>query len=172
MSGDHLRSAVRTMVIRDLRALEREIAAYPDDDSLWLTPPGISNSAGNLALHVAGSLRHFIGATLGNTGYVRNRDKEFSVKGMSREEVVSEIRSTVSEVDRTLSELDASRVESTFPLAVGPQPRKVRTSDWLVHLAGHLTYHLGQIDYHRRLLTADGTTVDTVSPKDIPEPEE
>ena len=172
MSSDLLRDAVRITIIRDLHALEREIEAYPDDDSLWLTPPGITNSAGNLALHLVGSLRHFIGATLGQTGYVRNRDAEFSARGMSRDQVVVEIHNAISDVDRTLSGLDAARVDSTFPIKVGPQPRSVRTSDWLVHLGGHLTYHLGQIDYHRRLLTASRTTVDTVSPRDIPEPKE
>lgn len=172
MSNDLLGNAVRIMMIRDLHALEREIEAYPDDDSLWLTPPGITNSAGNLSLHLVGSLRHFIGATLGQTGYVRNRDAEFSAKGMSRDQVISEIRSAISDVDRTLSGLDSSRIGSTFPIKVGPQPRSVRTSDWLIHLGCHLTYHLGQIDYHRRLLTADPRTVDTVSPKDIPEPQE
>lgn len=172
MSNDLLGNAVRIMMIRDLHALEREIEAYPDDDSLWLTPPGITNSAGNLALHLVGGLRHFIGATLGQTGYMRNRDAEFSAKGMSRDHVVAEIRKAISDVDRTLSDLDSSRIGSTFPIKVGPQPRSVLTSDWLVHLGSHLTYHLGQIDYHRRLVNADPSTVDTVSPKDIPEPKE
>ncbi|MEO8575233.1 MAG: DinB family protein [Gemmatimonadales bacterium] len=169
MSNALLLRAVQMTIIRDLHALEREIEAYPDDDSLWLTPPGISNSAGNLALHLAGNLRHFIGGTLGSTGYVRNRDVEFATKGISRSQVAEEIRNTIADVDRTLSDLDDSRIESGFPIPVGPQSKNVTTSDWLVHLAGHLTYHLGQIDYHRRLLTADGTTVDTLSLKDIPE---
>ena len=172
MSNDLLRNAVRVTMLRDLHALEREIQAYPDDDSLWLTPQGITNSAGNLALHLVGNVRHFVGATLGQTGYVRNRDAEFAAKGMSRDQVVAEIRNAISDVDRTLSGFDSARIGSTFPIKVGPEPRSVRTSDWLVHLSGHLTYHLGQIDYHRRLLNADPKTVDTVSLKDIPEPQE
>lgn len=159
-------------MVRDLHALEREIEAYPDDDLLWLTPPGISNSAGNLALHLTGNLRHFVGATLGKSGYVRNRDAEFATRGMSRADLVSEIRAAIMDVERALSELDDSRIDATFPIPIGPEQKKVRTGDWLVHLAGHLTYHLGQIDYHRRLLTADAKTVDTLSLKDVPESKE
>ncbi len=172
MSNDLLLNAVRRTIIRDLHSLEREIDAYPDDESLWLTPAGISNSAGNLALHLTGNLRHFIGATLGNTGYVRNREAEFATRGLSREQLVVEVRAAIAEMDTALGALDAARIASVFPLAVGQQPKRVRTSDFLVHLAGHLTYHLGQIDYHRRLLTGAATTVDTLSLKDIPQAEE
>jgi uncharacterized damage-inducible protein DinB len=169
MSNALLRDAVRITMVRDLQSLQREIDAYPDDESLWLTPPGISNSAGNLVLHLAGNLRHFVGATLGQTGYVRNRDAEFNDRGLSREELLAEVRAAVSDVDKTLAGLDDAQLESVFPLPVGPSQKRVLTSDWLVHLAVHLTYHLGQIDYHRRLLTAGASPVDTVSLKDIPE---
>lgn len=169
MSNALLREAVRTTIIRDLHGLEREIEAYPDDESLWLTPPGISNSAGNLALHLTGNLRHFIGATFGKTGYVRDRDAEFTTRGLTREQLRAEVRAAISEVNAALGGLDAAQIESTYPLAVGQQqPKRVRTGDFLVHLAEHLTYHLGQIDYHRRLLTGVATTVDTLSLKDIP----
>jgi len=169
MSNALLRNAVRMTMLRDLQSLEREIDAYPDDEALWLTPPGISNSAGNLVLHLAGNLRHFVGATLGQTGYVRNRDAEFGDRGLSREELRAEVRAAIADVDRTLTDLDDVQLQSVFPLPVGQSQKRVLTSDFLVHLAVHLTYHLGQIDYHRRLLTAGASPVDTVSLKDIPE---
>ena len=169
MSNTLLRDAVRMTMLRDLESLEREIDAYPDDESVWLTPPGINNSAGNLVLHLAGNLRHFVGATLGQTGYVRNRDAEFNDRGLSREELLAEVRAAVTDVDKTLAGLDDAQLGSVFPLPVGQSQKRVLTSDWLVHLAVHLTYHLGQIDYHRRLLTAVASPVDTVSVKDIPE---
>ena len=78
---------IKTVMLRELRALEREIAAYPDDATVWQTPSGISNSAGNLALHMAGNLRHFIGHALAGTNYVRDRNAEFSAKGMTRDEL-------------------------------------------------------------------------------------
>lgn len=169
MSNALLRNAVRMMLVRDLRSLEREIDAYPDDESLWLTPPGISNPAGNLALHLAGNLRHFVGATLGDTGYVRNRDAEFGDRGQSREKLRAEIRAAVAEVDKTLADLDDAKMESVFPLPVGQSQKRVLTGDFLVHLAVHFTYHLGQLDYHRRLLTSGASAVETLSVNDLPE---
>lgn len=169
MSNDLLRNAVRMTIVRDLQALEREIAAYPDDASLWLTPPGISNSAGNLALHLAGNLRHFIGTTLAGGSYVRDRDAEFATRGLSRAQMIDEVRAAVSDLQHAFEKIDDDTIGSVFPLPVGPQAKRVRTSDWLVHLAVHFAYHLGQIDYHRRLLTPGGKTVDTLLIEEMPE---
>jgi uncharacterized damage-inducible protein DinB len=160
-----VRVALETVILRELRALDREIAAYPDDDSLWTTPAGAPNSAGNLALHLAGNLRHFIGATLGGTDYKRDRDAEFSTKGLSREDLRSTIKSAVLELTRAFDSMTDEQLDGEYPLQV--QDRKFRTADYLVHLAVHLSYHLGQIDYHRRLSTPSSESVDTVSPKEL-----
>lgn len=165
-----LRDALRVTLLRDLRALDREIAAYPDDRSVWLTPPGISNSAGTLVIHLAGNLRHFIGATLGESGYVRNRAAEFSTKDLSRDELRAEVQATIADLDRAFERIGAAQLEAPYPLLIAE--RRVRTADWLVHLSVHLGYHLGQIDYHRRLLTPDPQTVDVVSIRELAEFEE
>jgi uncharacterized damage-inducible protein DinB len=162
-----LRDAVRVMLLRELRALDREIAAYPDDQSLWQTPAGISNSAGTLVLHLAGNLRHFIGAALGESGYIRNREAEFSTKDLSREELQAEVRATITDLERALDGITAAQLEAPYPLII--QDRRVRTADWLVHLSVHLGYHLGQIDYHRRLLTSDPQAADVVSIRELPD---
>jgi uncharacterized damage-inducible protein DinB len=169
MGEELLRDAVLVMLRRDLRGLDHEIAAYPDDESLWLTAPGISNSAGNLVLHLAGNLRHFVGHIVGGSGYARNREAEFSTRGVSREALRAEIRTAASEVETALRAMDLSRLADPFPIGIGQPPKTVRMSDWLVHLATHLTYHIGQIDYHRRLLTEGATVVDALSLNDIPE---
>jgi uncharacterized damage-inducible protein DinB len=135
---------------RDLNKLIAEINAYKDENSLWLVKEGISNSAGNLCLHLAGNLNHFIGATLGNSGYVREREKEFSLKNIPRKELVSSIEKTIPVVKNTLSKLSAADLEKTFPIEVFGKP--LTTGFLLLHLTTHLTYHLGQINYHRRLL--------------------
>ena len=158
------------MLLRELRALDREIAAYPDDRSVWQTPAGVSNSAGTLALHLAGNLRHFIGAALGETGYVRNRDAEFSTKDLSREELRAEIQATIADLDHALARIGVAQLEAPYPLLL--QGRRVRTTDFLVHLSAHLGYHLGQIDYHRRLLTPNSQAADAVSIRELPEYEE
>ena len=161
-----LKDAVRLMMLRDVRTLDREVAAYPDDGSLWLTPNGISNSAGNLALHMVGNLRHFIGAVLANNGYVRDRDAEFSQKNLSRAEIRQEIAAALDELESAFSEITPTQLDSPYPLLI--RDRRISTADFLIHLAVHLGYHLGQVNYHRRLLTSKPESVDGMSVLDLP----
>lgn len=136
---------------RDLRCFIREIETFPDDVTLWRTVPGISNSAGNLALHVAGNLRHFIGGVLGHTGYVRNRDQEFAQREGSRAEVVATLEGALADVERGMEALNNDALALPYPLAVlGHQPP---TGRFLLHVATHLAFHLGQAGYLRRALT-------------------
>lgn len=145
---------VRTVLLRDLASLAREIEAYPDDTTPWYTPPGISNAAGTLALHCAGNLQHFVGACLGGTGYVRDRAAEFSRRGASRAALVAELDRARAVVDTVLATLPAERRAAPFPQEF--QGKAIGTEQFLVHLATHLAYHLGQVDYHRRLVTGQG----------------
>jgi uncharacterized damage-inducible protein DinB len=138
---------------RDLRCFIREIEAFPDDITLWRTVPGISNSAGNLALHVAGNLRHFGGAVLGGTGYVRNRDQEFAQRTGTRAEVVATLKGALVDVERGLEATQADSLAQPYPMAVlGHQPP---TGRFLMHVATHLAFHLGQAGYLRRALTGE-----------------
>jgi hypothetical protein len=150
----------QTLFGRELDALAREIRLYPDDESPWRVVPGCPNTGGNLTLHLVGNLRHFIGAGFGNTGYVRNRDAEFSTRGgVSRDELLRLIDAARSEVAATLAKLDPSVLGE---LHVAPGDRKIETGLWLTHLAVHLGYHLGQIDYHRRTVTGNPAGVDAL----------
>ena len=158
-------SSLRTVILRELRALQREIAAYPNDESLWEVRDGIPNSAGNLSLHLAGNLRHFIGAVLGGSGYQRDRNLEFSAKGLTRNELTEIIDATIAELSTTFDKITDEQLDSEYPIVVLDQ--KLSTSGFLTHLAVHLSYHLGQIDYHRRLLTDRSQSVDTVSPREL-----
>lgn len=135
---------------RDLSKLKEEIGLYADEADLWKTDGEITNSAGNLALHLIGNLRHFFGAVLGNTGYVRDRDKEFSDGGISREELITGIDQAAADVRSTLERLSDADLAMNYPIEVFGHP--MTTEYFLVHLATHLNYHLGQINYHRRLL--------------------
>ena len=154
-------------MIRDLRSLDAQVAAYPDDESMWKVVPGISNSGGNLALHLAGNLRHFIGATLGGTGYIRNRDAEFATKGITRDEIRGILNAAIEETGSTLDKIDGSVFDSVYPLPIAE--RRVRTGEFLIHLAAHFTYHLGQLDYHRRILTENPIPVENLSVKKLRE---
>lgn len=145
-----LKETLSQIFERDLNRLLTEINLYKNEDNLWVVKEGISNSAGNLCLHLLGNLNHFIGATLGHTGYVRYRDDEFSLKHIPRQDLVMNIGNCILIVKNTLKHLPEEDLEKDFPLEVFG--KKDSTEFILVHLATHLTYHLGQINYHRRLL--------------------
>ncbi len=135
---------------RDLRKLIEEINLYKNEDQLWTVKEGISNSAGNLSLHLVGNLNHFIGAVLGHSGYVRHRDDEFALKNIPRPDLIINIENTIRIVKNTVNGLSTEDLENDFPLEMFG--RTVKTGYMLVHLAAHLNYHLGQINYHRRLI--------------------
>jgi uncharacterized damage-inducible protein DinB len=135
---------------RDLQKLKTEIELYKDEDNLWLVKEGISNSTGNLCLHLLGNLSHFIGAMLGHTGYVRRREDEFSLKNIPRQDLITNIENCRLIVKNTLAKLTAVDLEKEFPQQVFD--KSINTEMMLMHLTTHLTYHLGQINYHRRLL--------------------
>ena len=157
---DHIGS-ISALVRRELRALRRELELYPSDEALWRTPPGISNSGGTLAIHVLGNLRHYIGARLGGTPYVRDRDAEFRVRDVPRAEIVAEIERAEADVREALERLDRSRLDASYPDAVGGF--RVETGDFLMQIAVHLAYHVGQLDYHRRLTTGDARLATTMA---------
>jgi uncharacterized damage-inducible protein DinB len=157
---------IKTLMLRELRALRREIEAYPDESLLWRQSGGVTNSAGNLALHLCGNLQHFIGAKLGGTGYVRDRDAEFARREVSRAEILREIDAATAAVIQGLDQIDDSKLSTPFPEPIAQ--KTVLTDEWLLHLVAHLGYHLGQIDYHRRLVTGDATTVDVISTRELP----
>jgi len=135
---------------RDLEKLKQEIIAYHSESNLWRIDKDIANSAGNLCLHLVGNLNTYIGAEFGKTGYVRDRDLEFSQKNIPRDELVKMIGDTITVVANSLNKLKQEDLEKEYPLLVFKE--KTSTGFFLIHLAVHLAYHLGQVNYHRRLL--------------------
>ncbi|HLO80006.1 MAG TPA: DUF1572 family protein [Chitinophagaceae bacterium] len=141
---------ISSLIVRDLNKLRSEIELYHSENKIWHTEKNIANSAGNLCLHLIGNLKAYIGAVLGNTGYVRNRPLEFSQKDVPRHELIVMIEETITTVNESLSKVSDEDLDAEYPLLVFEH--KTSTGYFLVHLATHLTYHLGQINYHRRLL--------------------
>lgn len=142
--------ALKQLFERDLDNLSKEIAAYSDEAVLWQIAGNISNSSGNLTLHLMGNLRTYIGKNLGNIPYERNRPAEFSLKNIPKSELLAAIDETRSIIVNTLEQLSAQELINTYPEEVLGYP--MTTQYFLIHLQGHLQYHLGQINYHRRLL--------------------
>ena len=155
---------LRCLLVRELEGFRREVALFPTDELLWRCAPGVTNPAGNLALHVAGNLRHFVGASLGSTGYVRNRDAEFSTRSGTRGHLDVELQAAIGAVMTTLAGLDDAALQQPMPGA--PNAMVVRTGMFLLHLVAHTAFHLGQVGYLRRLLTGDPTSAGPV-PLDV-----
>jgi hypothetical protein len=145
---------LQSHLVRDLQAFTREIEAFPDDAGLWLAPQGIANSAGNLALHVAGNLQSFVGAVLGGSGYQRDREGEFSRRSGTRQEVMGELDRALQAVETVLPKLTEEDLLKEFPIT--KDGRRFPTGVFLLRLAIHLAYHLGQTNYLRRLMTQTG----------------
>ena len=153
--------AIRAVIIRELDSFTREIELFPSDQLLWETIPGVSNSGGNLALHVAGNLQHFVGTVLGNTGYVRNRDAEFARRTGTRAEVTAELIRARQVVSSVLGQVPDEALSRTYPEPMANQ--QISTGLMFAHLVTHLAFHLGQVGYLRRALTGDGTTAGALS---------
>jgi hypothetical protein len=155
-------------ISRDLQTFRQEIELFPSDDAVWQTVSGVTNPAGTLALHIGGNLRHYIGAVLGGSGYIRDRDAEFRLRGLPRHELVENLRGAEEVVTRVLPTLTPEILLAPYPEPIGG----VLRTDWfLLHLGTHLAFHLGQAGYIRRTVTGDGTSTNPIRPKVLAQPE-
>ena len=145
-----LTESFKSLIVRDLLKLKQEVESYKDESKLWVVDAGISNSAGNLCLHLLGNINHFICATLGNSGYIRNRDLEFSQNNIPVSQLAAQIDDTVGSAENTFDKLTINSLDKEYPLVFNNQ--KLTTEQMLVNIVSHLNYHLGQINYDRRLL--------------------
>jgi hypothetical protein len=139
---------------RDLTRLAQQLPAFTNQDALWQCAPGITNSAGNLVLHLEGNLREYVGRLLGGFPYRRVRDQEFAAKGIAVAALVTRIEDLIRLVPSVIEQLSEEQMHAPFP--ENPLGSAVSTQQFLIHLYGHLSYHLGQIDYLRRILTQGG----------------
>ncbi|MDZ7773854.1 MAG: DUF1572 family protein [Balneolaceae bacterium] len=133
---------------RDLDRLITEMEQVPEE-LMWKAPPGVTNSCGVLAQHLVGNLRHFIGAHLGGTDYQRDREREFTNTGVPAASLIREVRELKDALFHILNDLDQGVWEGDYPEGT---PLEGSTRQVLVHLYGHLNYHLGQLNYLRRML--------------------
>ena len=135
---------------RELNRLKDEISAYSDDAIFWKIENDIKNSGGNLTIHLIGNLNHFIGATLGNSGYIRQRNNEFNDKDIPRKLIIDQVNELKTTIEKVFSSLSEENLTNPYPIEVFGKPMTIEY--FLIHLYGHLNYHLGQINYHRRLI--------------------
>ena len=162
-----MRKELTKLMTRELRAVKREIEAYPDDASIWRAVPGLPNTGGTLALHIAGNVQHFFGSILARDGYVRQRELEFSQRDVSRKELLAGIDAAIASVERGTNAINDPAVAKAYPEKI--RELTVSNATFLMHLLAHAAYHLGQIDYHRRAVTGDAKGIDAVSVRELPE---
>ncbi len=144
-------NSIKEVYLKNLKALLNEITLYSNEDDIWKIAPGISNSSGNLTLHLIGNLKYFVGTHLGNTGFVRDRDREFADKNIPKDHLIDEINSTIIIVETALSAMQDTDLQKSYPI---DKFGEGKTNGFvLTYLLAHLNYHLGQINYHRRLLS-------------------
>lgn len=141
-----------SLLRRDLTKVAQELKTFPNDSMLWQCAPGVANSAGNLALHLEGNLREYIGRQLGGIDFKRERPLEFSTNGLPLAEIVSRIEHVKETIPEVVATLSSDILEATYPENVLGVP--LSTKQFIIHLLGHLNYHLGQINYLRRILTS------------------
>lgn len=143
-------TALTFLFQRDIDRVIEELKLYTNESDIWKIGGDIKNSAGNLALHLAGNLRQYVGANLGKTGYIRDREFEFAGSGVSREELIKGLLAAKKDITEVLPKLSETTLKGPFP---GKIPIEATTEGFLLHLYNHFGYHHGQINYHRRLLT-------------------
>jgi hypothetical protein len=149
-----LATELAALFARDLHRLRQQLEAFPDDAAVWALAPGVTNSAGTLALHLEGNLREYIGRQLGGRTYVRDRPAEFSTRSVPRAQLLDCVAQLQTDIPPVIGALTATLLEAVYPEVVLGVP--LTTRQFLVHLHGHLNYHLGQIDYLRRVTTGQG----------------
>ncbi|MCF2497518.1 DUF1572 family protein [Dyadobacter chenhuakuii] len=138
---------------RDIKKLREEIQQYPSDDSLWVRLPGTINTGGNLCQHLIGNLRTYVGLALGQVHYVRNRDAEFAERLFTQTELLVELDELLPIVVKSVDSLSDAQLDAEYPRSVLDMFANQTTALVLTHLLTHLSYHLGQINYHRRWIS-------------------
>lgn len=141
---------LKKLFVRDLEKLIEEIVAYRKEENMWITDSNVTNSSGNLCLHLIGNLNTYLGAAIMKNGYKRNREYEFAARDVSRSILIEEIKKVITVVEQAFDVLTENDMSGNFPVQIWKEQTGMLFT--LMHLHSHLNYHLGQIDYHRRLL--------------------
>jgi hypothetical protein len=159
---DLTKSAIGSILERDLETLRREVEAYADERDLWRPVEGITNTGGTLVLHLTGNLQHFFGTRLAGTSYVRDRPGEFSRRHVPRSELLGQIEAARHAVHTALERLSLQQLTDAYPETIAGV--RIKTAEYLLHLVTHFAYHLGQVDYHRRMITRSNIVVSAMQP--------
>jgi hypothetical protein len=154
MATDLTAVARATLVgqLEGLRDAVRELAGPLGEGEFWKKPLDPGNSVGHLVLHLTGNLNHFVGGQLGGTGYVRDREREFTeAQPPPRAEALAGLDAAVATFRRVVEGLSAEQLAAPHPEA-----RFGTVLNALVHLVSHFALHRGQMSYIARLVKPKG----------------
>jgi uncharacterized damage-inducible protein DinB len=151
MSGTDLAAGMRSALIGALEGQRDAVKAAAEplsEADFWRKPVEPGNSVGHLVLHLAGNLNHFVGGQLGGSGYVRDREREFTeTNPPAKAAALAGLDAAVATFRRVVGNLSAEAL-----LAPHPEARFGTVVNALVHLVAHFALHRGQISYIARLL--------------------
>src|SRR5262245_59503400 len=134
--------------LEQLKDAVRQLAEPLTDRELWSKPVDPGNSIGHLILHLTGNLNHFVGAQLGKTGYVRDREREFTEsRPPARAELLANLDASVATVRRVVEGLGEAQL-----LAPHPEAKFGSVYKALIHFVAHFALHRGQMSYLVRLV--------------------
>lgn len=145
-----LLDSIKELFLRDLEKVKQEISLYRNEINLWSKNGDIKNSGGNLCLHLIGNLKAYIGVGLAELDYTRDREFEFNGSDITKEQLLIGLDETMEAVSVGLTKISEADLEKDFPIVIWDEPTKMVYT--ILHLHSHLNYHLGQINYHRRMI--------------------
>lgn len=153
--GPEIFNMITTVLIdlysREIERLKTEITAFEADELLWKQPDAQIPAAGNTCLFIAGTLQHFIGNMIGDSGYIRNKEAEMKARNLSRERLIEEVDNTKRVVVDTLEQVTKADLQKVFPTKEFEED--VTTEYYLIHLLKNLSFHIGQIAILRSLVS-------------------
>jgi uncharacterized damage-inducible protein DinB len=122
------------------------------EEQFWRKPFNFGNSVGHLVLHLTGNLSYYIGAQVAKTGYIRDRDLEFTEsRRPSKSQVLRKFDDTIAMVIATIE--TQSEADWTAAYAAEREPEAQDRFTIFLRCASHLYHHVGQINYLSRELT-------------------
>ena len=147
-SNDDLNATIKTGLERHYAYLGqkiRELAEPLTDEQFWKKPFPFGNSFGHLILHLTGNLNYYIGAQIAQTGYVRDRPREFNDPNPpSKDEALRRFDDAVAMVQQTIRAQSAADWSKEYSGVGTNAPNRL---DMILQCAAHMQHHIGQMIY-------------------------
>ena len=149
----HMSNLLAQVAVKEIEQYAQsfvELLESISDEQLWSTKGNLPNSIGTLALHLTGNLNHYFGTALLKTSYERHRDNEFSERGVSKAQVIADLKAAVEVAKKSVSAVTDDKIGQPYTSPDGQTYESL--GFYVVHMAAHFAMHYGQADYARHFL--------------------